>query len=258
VFGRWAHLMYRRRRLVLGIWLVVLVMSIPAALQVGSVEGPGTFTIPNSPSDRVATILSDQLHQSGDTDVLIVVHCKTGVITDPSCASAITTLIGRVRSDAALEIRRIDNPLVTHHGDLISRDRTSLALLISNSLDQGGVQNQVPTLQKAVLVNGVTAYVTGNPPLNYDSIQENNQDLERGNLIALPVLLIVRVLVFGALAAAGMPVVLALFSIPMALSGVWIFAHFIDTSIYANNVVEVLGLGLTPRVGIGCDCTFHW
>jgi RND superfamily putative drug exporter len=73
----------------------------------------------------------------------------------------------------------------------------------------------------------------------------SQQDLAHGNLVAIPILIIVLLLVFGSLVAAGMPLLLALFSIPLSLSGVYVFAHFLNTSIYATNVVEVLGLGIS-------------
>ncbi len=52
MFGRLARVMYRRRRAVLGIWLVILIAAAALASQVGSVLGPAEFVAAGSDSAK--------------------------------------------------------------------------------------------------------------------------------------------------------------------------------------------------------------
>jgi len=75
-------------------------------------------------------------------------------------------------------------------------------------------------------------------------------DLRNGEGIALPVSLLVMVLVFGGLLAAGMPLIGALASIAGALASLFAFASLIDLDATVVNVVTILGLGLCIDYGL--------
>jgi RND superfamily putative drug exporter len=244
MFGTWTHLIYRRRWFVIAIWLVLLPVTVGIASQVGSVLGPGTFDIPGSQSLRATNVLRDQFHQNALTETLIVVRPTSGTIATPAFKQAVAAIDGRVRSYSALDVTAVDNPLVSGNSQLIARDHRSIALLVSSALADQNIESTIDHLRALVAVPGAITYVTGNPALNHDYAVSSQQDLAHGNTVAIPILVIVLLLVFGSLVAAGMPLVLALFSIPVSLSGVYLVAHFLNTSIYATNVVEVLGLGI--------------
>ena len=76
------------------------------------------------------------------------------------------------------------------------------------------------------------------------------KDLVRGELIALPVSLLVMVLVFGGFLAAGMPIAGAIASIGGALAVLLGFSYLIDLDAAVVNVVTVLGLGLCIDYGL--------
>ncbi len=75
-------------------------------------------------------------------------------------------------------------------------------------------------------------------------------DLRTGELVALPVSLLVMVLVFGGLLAAGLPVVGALASIAGALGTLLGFSYLLDLDSSVVSVVSVLGLGLSIDYGL--------
>jgi RND superfamily putative drug exporter len=75
-------------------------------------------------------------------------------------------------------------------------------------------------------------------------------DLRRGEAIALPVSLLVMVLVFGGLLAAGLPIVGAVASIGGGLACLLGFSHAIELDSSVPSVVSVLGLGLCIDYGL--------
>ncbi|WP_172192627.1 MMPL family transporter [Actinomyces faecalis] len=70
-------------------------------------------------------------------------------------------------------------------------------------------------------------------------------DLVRGELIALPLTLLVMVLVFGGFLAAGMPVLGALSSIAGSFGVLWLTSLLVDLQSFVVNIVSVIGLGLS-------------
>ncbi len=76
------------------------------------------------------------------------------------------------------------------------------------------------------------------------------KDLTTGEAVALPLSLLVMVVVFGGLLAAGIPLVGALVSIAGGLGALTAFTHVIDVDASIVNVVTVLGLGLCIDYGL--------
>ena len=100
------------------------------------------------------------------------------------------------------------------------------------------------------LVPGATGQVGGGTLL-FDAITgQVEKDLVEGELIALPVSLLVMVLVFGGFLAAGMPIAGAIASIGGALATLLGFSYLIDLDAAVVNVVTVLGLGLCIDYGL--------
>lgn len=75
--------------------------------------------------------------------------------------------------------------------------------------------------------------------------QQVESDLVRGEMIALPVALVVMVLVFGGFLAAGMPILGALSSIAGSFGVLWIASTLVDLQSFVVNIVTVIGLGLS-------------
>ncbi len=69
-------------------------------------------------------------------------------------------------------------------------------------------------------------------------------DLRTGELVALPVSLLIMVVIFGGFAAASVPIAGALASIAGGLGSLLAFSYLLDLDASVVNVVTVLGLGL--------------
>jgi RND superfamily putative drug exporter len=100
------------------------------------------------------------------------------------------------------------------------------------------------------LIPGATAQVGGGTLLFEAVTSQVEKDLIRGELIALPISLLVMVLVFGGFLAAGMPIVGAIASIGGGLATLLGFSYLIDLDASVVNVVTVLALGLCIDYGL--------
>jgi len=70
------------------------------------------------------------------------------------------------------------------------------------------------------------------------------EDLGRAESIAIPVTVVLLVLVFGGLVAAGLPLVVGLSAVLGTFFTLWVITLFTDVSIFSINLVSALGLGL--------------
>ncbi|HEX8918145.1 MAG TPA: MMPL family transporter [Chloroflexota bacterium] len=245
MFARFGTFMYRRRWYVIGLWVLVLFLSVGLASQVGSVLGPGDFTIGGSDSIKASAVLDTKFHQSDARTSLIVLKNLHGTIADMTFQRDVAAVVGKIRADRALRIEYLDDPLQTHNKQLISRDRRAVIILFSSRLPEADIQAQIGRLRTLVHTRGIQSYVTGTPASQEDYAVQAQNDLQKGDSITVPVLLIILLVVFGSIVAAGLPLVLAACSISVSLALVYIFAHYVTSSVYVANVVEVLGLGVS-------------
>ncbi len=76
------------------------------------------------------------------------------------------------------------------------------------------------------------------------------RDLVTGELVSLPLALIIMVLVFGGFLAAGMPLVGALVSIAGSLGVAYALTYAMDLESFVVNIITVIGLGLSIDYGL--------
>jgi len=93
-------------------------------------------------------------------------------------------------------------------------------------------------------VPGATGTVTGVSLLVEEVVGQVETDLRTGEVVALPLSLLIMVVIFGGFAAASVPVIGAIASIAGGLGSLLAFSYMLDLDASVVNVVTVLGLGL--------------
>src|SRR5438093_11548884 len=79
-----------------------------------------------------------------------------------------------------------------------------------------------------------------------DELQTQAQhDLETGESIGIPIALVVLIIVFGALLAAGVPLVLGILAIVVAVGLSALLGHVSQLSFFITNVITMMGLAVS-------------
>ncbi|GAA0896903.1 MMPL family transporter [Virgisporangium ochraceum] len=146
-------------------------------------------------------------------------------------------------------------------GALVGRDGTSL--LISVTLRAGSeededealsdVTDRMRTLATELRDAGAPdarVRLGGNKLLNRSANEQVQADLRRAELISLPLTLVVLIVVFGGLVAAGLPVLAAVVSVAAAMLVLLGFSYLTDLDQNTVTVVTLLGLGLSIDYGL--------
>ena len=97
---------------------------------------------------------------------------------------------------------------------------------------------------RAALPTGVTVSMGGTVPLNQEISGQVSTDLKRAETLSLPILLILLIVIFGSLVSAGLPLAVGVVAIVGAAVMLRILTEFVSVSVFALNLVTMLGLGL--------------
>ena len=96
---RLASFAYRRRRLVLGLWLVAAIAAIAIAQASGG-KTNDTFSIPGTESQNAATVLTAKLpaFSGGQTTIVFATHSGDGKVTDAADKTAIESAMAGLKA----------------------------------------------------------------------------------------------------------------------------------------------------------------
>ena len=223
-------------RRTLGLWGVAVVVAI--VLVGTSLHGLSTQAhVIGNPQSVAATNAIDQAFPQ------IAAQTKGDVILVSSALYTAKSAQGQSFGKRLLA-SVASQPGVSHlHFVGVSPDGHSALLSLLLASDSGA--KQVEAVLAQLSGHGFTATITGYRSVNYDFGQQAQKDLEGGELaLGLPAALIVLMLVFGAVVAGLVPLLMAILSIIVALGLVAIVSVEFTLSTFIVNMLTGMGLAL--------------
>ncbi|MBV9309739.1 MAG: MMPL family transporter, partial [Solirubrobacterales bacterium] len=116
---------------------------------------------------------------------------------------------------------------------------------IQTPLQAADAKNYTNSMRQAIgAVPGAKTYLTGFPALAQDEQHIYNQNLGKGEQIAVPIALLVLLFMFGTLGAVIVPVLFAAATLPTTLGLIWVIAHLGNMAQYVTNIVTLIGLAI--------------
>ena len=129
--------------------------------------------------------------------------------------------------------------------ELVPAGRHVLYGNVISTLDLAQAKGHTDELLRAIgRPAGARAYVTGAPAIQHDLDPIFNDDLRRGEAIALPIALLVLLAVFGLSLAVTIPFLFAACTVFGTLGIVYVAAHYMTTPTYVTNLVFLIGIGI--------------
>jgi len=227
---RLTRFVLRHRWLVLGGWLVTFVVSGWASSQLADLL-TNRFTLPGTDTRRAEMILEDHFGQRSTGSFTIVVASNGNA----------RALVPQVRAAGERAVEELPTSRLVAV-DPVTED-VVVAQIVSN-LEPADSKGHTDDMRKAIgPIPGATVYVTGQAAIEHDLDPVFGEDLIKGELIAIPIALLILIFTFGTLAFL-LPFLFTLVTIPTTLAIVWIFANFMELSTYLQNLVSLIGLGI--------------
>src|SRR5215208_4863884 len=246
--GRWSA--QHRKKAIFG-WLAFAIalfaisITSPMKTIIADTSGPGE-------SGRADTILYNNFKQPAGEEVLI--QSRSLTTTDPAFKSAVqAVIVGVSKLDA---VAKVKSPYAPGNGGFVSADKHSALVRI---------EIRGPSEDAADKIDPIVARVAevqkANPELYVGSFGESTgkalnasfgDDLKRAGLFSVPLTLTILLISFGALVAAGIPLLLGLTSVLATLGLVAVISKVLPMSGDISAIVLLIGLA------VGVDYTMFY
>jgi RND superfamily putative drug exporter len=239
--GRFA--VRRRRRILIGTILGVILAGAFGGSVIANLSNGG-FTDPRSDSQRAEDVLDQSFH-GGNPNLVLLVTARRGTVDDPAVAepgTAITQqLAGEPGIQAAFSYWTLGSP-----APLRSTDATEALVLARIEGNPDEVRDRVKELSPKYTQTDptITVRVGGQAEVFRQVGTQVEEDLQKAETITFPVVLILLVLVFGSVVAAGLPLATGGIAVVGTLLVLQIIAAITDVSIFSLNLTTALGIGL--------------
>jgi RND superfamily putative drug exporter len=254
----------RRPWIALAAWVVIVGFS--AATALFGITGDTLFgrLVSGAPTATSESSRADDQLNGGETNTESTTLAIYGVrLTDPAVIAIGPQLTERL---AGITGAKVVDPLAVPllpNGDRVP----AIAALIAESGDGVLYPVTVPDTDTSIRDSAVSIMETlrdelraqfpgatveiGNTRILVDSIVKvSENDLARGESVALPIALVVMLVVFGGFIAAGIPLVGAIASIVGALGALFGISYLMDIDTTVINVITAVGLGLSIDYGL--------
>ena len=231
---------------VIGAWLVILVIAV---MLIGSLLGDALTTddeVTNNPeSEQGRTILDERLGVSEGSEEMIIVRSQTYTVDDVEYQNHVEAVFTDMIALGDEVVLSGVNYYMTGDESLVSADRhaTLIPIVMPDNGDE--VVHQIYDIADEVSVSSsFEVLVTGESSFAADSIALADETMHTGEGIGISVALVILTLVFGAIAAALLPVVLGIVSVVAALGVTALIGQTMELSFFITNMITMMGLAV--------------
>jgi putative drug exporter of the RND superfamily len=225
-------------------WLAVMVLAIAAivALLGGSLTTEGNPTNnPESERAEDARFAAFPADRSTTVTDVVVIRSDEHTVDSPQFEGYVRDFVGDDRISALVAARTY---LDDGSAALVSEDRHATIIPLA-LFDDDETEALVEKVEAVDEEGAFAVSVTGEETLDHDFNLLSQEDLENGELkFGLPAALIILLLVFGAVVAGLVPLLMALVSIIVALGLSALLAQQFELSVFLVNMLTGMGLAL--------------
>jgi uncharacterized membrane protein YdfJ with MMPL/SSD domain len=248
MFDTWGRMMYRHRRLVLVLTLIVVAFAGVWGTGVfGSLQTAGGFNAPDSQSQHASDLASAAFGRD-TSDVVVLYKSASLTVTDPAYRAAVTSTL------AALPRSRVESVATfwsTGSRQFVSASgrETYAVLKLTGGSDAARIKS-FDAIKGSLAVPGLTEHAGGLIPSEGAINKEVTSDIGRAEGFSMPLLLVLLMVIFGGLAAASLPLAIGGIAILGSFTALRLLTLFTAVSIYSVNITTILGLGLAIDYGL--------
>jgi RND superfamily putative drug exporter len=212
----------RRPVLVIVVWLAVVGAGFGTGIGVFDRLISDVGTVPGSESDRAA----ERLRNAGPPPEIVTAVAPAGI-------AELSPAIVDVRGIPG--VADVSEPLLSADGQ---------AALVQVTLRPEGDEMKAAEAAAARLRQVPGTVVSGGPLMEAEFNDQAQSDVQRAETLTMPLVLLLLLVIFGGLLAAGLPLLIAVLGIGSAFGIVYAFSFATDISVYSIQVITMLSVGL--------------
>ncbi len=239
-FERLGAFVHAHARLVIGAWVLIVLCALPFAPQAPGALQAGGFDLPTLESARSRAALESELGAPPSALVLAISSSTLTPGTPQFEAAAQRAVAGVANAPHVVGSR---SHLIAPTQVNVEKKIVYDVILLDLKPDDSPAA--LEGIQAALVeVDGIKVALAGGPSFYADIQIVSETDLQRSELISLPLAAIVLLLVFGSAVAAGLPLAVGGATVIVALAAIFGAAQATRMSIFVLNLTTLLGLGL--------------
>jgi RND superfamily putative drug exporter len=237
--GKWSA---THKKLAIGGWLLFLVLALFIGNSVAPKQLGNTDKYAGESARAEKTLEKSFPEPAGE---MVMVHSEKANVDDASFRAAVSDVRGRVSKVA--DVENVQDPYA-EGGDVISKDRHSVLVTMDIKGDPEKAVDKIDPV-----VAQVEAAQRAHPDMRIESFGTSaekelqavfTKDLQKAGMLSIPVTLLILLVVFGSLMAAGIPLLLALSAVMATMALVAIPSHIFPIDEGASEVILLIGLAV--------------
>ena len=231
----------RFRWFIIVFWVVVFVALAPFAFRVSSNLKAGFGNVATE-SDKAIELVRDELGIAGSS-VTLLFYSDSLSVDDSRYQQEMESVLASVGEMP--QVREVVTAASSGNPNMVSVDGRTVYVTVFLDAEYDEAMDLYPALkERAQDTEHLQVWSTGSGPIFAEIRDVSESDLRRAEMITFPLVLVALVLVFGGLVAAGLPVALGGASVAVTLGLLYFVALGTNISIFALNLVSLLGLGI--------------
>ncbi|MFN8621410.1 MAG: MMPL family transporter [Chloroflexota bacterium] len=240
-FERLGRFVARRRWWVIAVWAVLALVALPLAPQAPGALQPGGFSSDDLEAARARVLLEQGVGLPTSALVIVIESTTDARAGDPVFEAAAAAAIAAVPS--AEHVTGVRSHAFAP--EQVSADGKVVYDVVTLDLSPDRSPDALAPVGAAIAAQpGITTAIAGGPAFYGDIQHTSEKDLQRSELISLPLAGLALLLVFGSVIAAGVPIVTGGLAVLVALAALFIVASITPMSIFVLNLATLLGFGL--------------
>ncbi|MCY4618190.1 MAG: MMPL family transporter [Chloroflexi bacterium] len=235
---RWSVFVAEHPWRVVAMWILLVVVAVVAVRNLGGTL-TDSFVVPGTETQSAVDLLEERYPARSGSELAAVFHTPNGTIQGDEAQSAIQAF--------ALQVADVDEVAVVfppeqRQGSLSADGRTAIVRVafdkLANNLSSENI-GEVIGYGEALRSDTLQIDFAGEPVREYETEPPGTAEL-----VGLAAALIILIVGFGSIFAAGMPIVSALVGLAVGTVGIIIAAAFLDISTVAPTFGAMLGIGV--------------
>jgi len=224
------------------LWLLVIIGLGAFAPRVESELSGAGWQANGSESVSARELAQEHFGGNASTAIQVVVHSSSGPVTQGKGKQVLSQATAMLTQDS-----RLAEVVQPQPGATLSQDRTTAVLLAGANADPNEMVRVADDLKgplQNLSTTGIQVNPTGASLLWSDFNEANLSAMLKSEMFSWPVTLAILVLAFGALVAAGLPLILTLAGLVASAGSLVLINQLVPVSIWAMNFAMMFALAL--------------
>ena len=226
----------------IGAWVLLVIAAFGAS---GAMNVSSDTATAGTEATTASDLIKERLREQTPPEEFIIVESETTTTDEAAFAGFVDSLVGDLRA-----LGEVDSVVSYRDGSegLVSENRHSALVTVRLTGDEEDAADSakplVGVVQKADGTEGfrVTTVGFGSVEGEISSLMEDT--LKQGEMIGIAVALVILLVVFGAAVAAGLPILVALLAIFVAVGATALVSNAMEMSDFVVFIITMIGLAV--------------